>query len=449
MASKSLSGSLPDLTSFSYLTYIDLSDNEYTGHIPASWDPLGGLNYINLSGNNLTGFAPSSWIDQPNTNFAWDSLPGTFSNVVAAKNADGHLQTFSYSAEINTFYQSTQNSIYWIGPDGFGTHANIQQVHVTQSVNGQLEVFSVTNEETGLGESGGNFYHYSQMGINAWIFAAENPTGGFGGWAFDCVTARDNQGRVHLFGIGGENVEKIVFWAYQSTANTDDWNTWQLLNGGGGGEINRIAAAKNGEGKIELWGITTTGLTKIIQTGSTNWGGWTTDYAVTGCTAIKAVTLFDGSVFLMILCNGSLGVKLDGTWHWIATNVQSFEAVLDSGDSIVYIVILDSTHVLKYARMRDGSIQQGLVVISGQELTKFSALLRSDGLLEIFGVNGNSAIYYTSQSAIVLDQNCLSSQENQKDCVEPHSTSTTSAQTTIETTVLQTTRPQTTVETTP
>ena len=62
----SLSGSLPDLSSFTYLLFIDLGDNDFTGEM---WD-LGGssgdlsvfstLHVLDVSGNRLTGEIPGS-----------------------------------------------------------------------------------------------------------------------------------------------------------------------------------------------------------------------------------------------------------------------------------------------------------------------------------------------------------------------------------------------------
>ncbi|KAI9344092.1 hypothetical protein BDR26DRAFT_227753 [Obelidium mucronatum] len=68
LASRGLTGRLPDLSRLTALTSVDLRNNSYSGDIPTRWAAFGaGLAYLNLEGNSLTGTAsigfPSHFID--------------------------------------------------------------------------------------------------------------------------------------------------------------------------------------------------------------------------------------------------------------------------------------------------------------------------------------------------------------------------------------------------
>ncbi|KAI9337808.1 hypothetical protein BDR26DRAFT_449503 [Obelidium mucronatum] len=421
LPAKNLTGALPaDLSLLNRLTYLDLSNNTFNGSIPSSWSVLGSLSYLNLQNNNLTGAVPPSWQGQKD-NFAWSSLTGLFSNVAAAKNADGRLQVFAYTANnINTLSQLSANSFNWTtnGTYTFGK-TNISELIVAYSDNGRIDVFSVRNESVGwLGLYGGTVYHHAQGSPNNLTFV-ESPVGGLGasaaGWKRAIVATLNYQNRLELFGIGGTIDTRKVDSLAQTVINGNNFTAWSGMTNSmtGGNHVFQVSAARNGDNLLEVWVCSLYGLFKTVQNSTY---GWTSNWTVINSWGdLSSVTLIkDGNGSVVPFIYSKNNALYYGTkFQTLSYYVKQFQPIL-SPNNVLYVFLTTTSNELKYMTRQSNNVWSNATTIMGKSLSSFSVVFRSDGLWQLFGVNGTSNIHHTTQSAILVDQNCLSGPPNQK-----------------------------------
>ncbi|KAI9338814.1 hypothetical protein BDR26DRAFT_406347 [Obelidium mucronatum] len=398
MPSLGLSGTLPDLSSLVSLTYLDLHNNSFEGEIPASWSSLAPLSYLNLQGNNLVGLVPD-WITTSNA-FVWGSLSGNFQNVAAGKNADGRLQIFSYtSTTIETFHQLTPNNFSWSSNAySFGSLSRSPcNVVVGQSRNGKFEIFTILNETLFRGMSGGNVYHYSQTSANGLTFSGANPSIGFTGWtSCKSVAASDSGGKVHFIGVSGPGTTKPVKEVVQKSVNADDW--FPLIAAGYSANIDHVACALNGLGKLEIWGFGTSGLKNMTQTGSVWPSGaqsWTTT-SVGGrsFTKIYAFREPSGEVNILLITESNQ-LLYTNSFTSLAGSVKSAKPILNPSNTTLYLFMLTTSNTVKFMTKTSARWSRA-TEIPGRELTAFDVVFRSDGKWHLFGVNGTGPIHHAT-----------------------------------------------------
>ncbi|KAI9344695.1 hypothetical protein BDR26DRAFT_1005957, partial [Obelidium mucronatum] len=417
MPAQGLTGELPELSAFTALTYLDLQNNQYTGNIPDSWSSLGPFNYLNLKGNNLTGFVPSQWTSPDE--YSWGTLTGNYSNVVAAMNTDGRVQVFSYtSTRIESMSQTTPNNFTWTasGSLKFGTRTPICNVMIAPRLDGILEVFSVVNMSvSNTGIAGGSSYHYSQSSTTP--FASEDT---FVNWVgCDSAVARDSTGKLHFMGLGGTTAASRILREIKQTAvNTNAWSSWSTIaSGGGPNTLNQVSSVLNGQ-LLEVWGVGLGGMRKIVQATAATWGSastWVTVSSRVDLAQIRVIRASNGTVVpFTITVTGDL---LYGTsFVQMDTSVQSMQPIFNPAYDILYLFYGTNNNIVKF-RTLDADVWSNPTTVSGQNITKFSVVFRSDGLWQLFGVNGKGPIYFTSPSQVFVEGNCFSSLSSQRYCL--------------------------------
>ncbi|KAI9344095.1 hypothetical protein BDR26DRAFT_228060 [Obelidium mucronatum] len=284
LASRGLTGSLPDLTSLTALTSVDMRNNGYTGDIPSHWATLGaGLVYLNLDGNNLTGTVPNEWLD--GVDYTWRNIPGKASQITPAQNYDDKtLQIFYHnSSGLFTNYQTTANAVDWTGHQQINSHSSIISNAVSYDENNNLQVF----------ESSGNVFRYTKSGG---VYNIAAPISGFGGVNTEIVTVATSNGINYLFSI---NVRTQIM---ESHFENGVWSTPALLNGGGGGGAIGIAAARGDNSGVEVWTVVSGELKRcFLGMGSSQWSSWTTDRQRSDITNVYAFQVLSESVGTLVL----------------------------------------------------------------------------------------------------------------------------------------------------
>ncbi|KAI9327680.1 hypothetical protein BDR26DRAFT_923785 [Obelidium mucronatum] len=415
MPAQGLTGELPDLSAFTALTYLDLENNQYTGNIPDSWSSLGPFNYLNLKGNNLTGFVPSQWTSSDK--YSWGTLTGYYSNVVAAMNSDGCVQVFSYTfTKIESMSQTTPNNFTWTasGSLNFGTRTPICNVVVAPRLDGKLEVFSIIETSSTTAISGGPSYHYSQSSTTP--FSSEDP---FGGWVgCDAVVVRDSSGKLHFMGLGGSATSRILREIKQTAANTNTWSGWSTIaSGGGPNTLKQVSSVLNGQ-LLEVWGVGSGGMKKVVQASETAWGSgstWVTVSSRVDLAQIRVIRTLNGTVIpFTITVTGDL---LYGTsFVRMDTSIQSMQPIFNPAYDTLYLFYGTTSNIVKF-RTLDADVWSNPTTVSGQNITNFSVVFRNDGLWQLFGVKGKGPIYFTSPSQIFVEGNCFASLSSQRYCL--------------------------------
>ncbi|KAI9343110.1 hypothetical protein BDR26DRAFT_248790 [Obelidium mucronatum] len=383
--SQDLTGALPDLSQLGNLTYIDLSNNQYIGHIPASWNRFGSLNYLNLQGNYLNGSVPNSWTGQSD-NYAWDSFPGNNYYYNVAQNPDGRVQLFfpRSTQGLDVISQVTPNSFAWTQRDAhvFGNQTRIVEIATAKRANNQTEILTVIGERRYMNFfNGGASFVYPQMGVNSLDYQNDSTTpgtSGLGEWITGVTSATDSLGRIHWFGVDAERENGKVHESVQSAPNSDTWSLWTVVPGSEQ-HVEAISAVINDNGMIELFACNTlsgAGVKKLVQTSASTWSStWTT---VATYSALKTFQ----------------AIKDTNVW---ATPVSSFQAIFDNQNRLY--VFVTQNRVLKYKMRHSNGTWSDLVEVTGSDLNYLKVILRSDGLWQIFG-RYYSTLKYVSPSSM-------------------------------------------------
>lgn len=192
-------------------------------------------------GANSTSW--SSWNYLPNPT----SSVGISPSIVVKQEADGHLTLFGIGTDGHLYYTSEANNSYgwtptWTNLQGnLSTHAGSLTVGRNQS--GTLDVFVL--------DSSGQAWHNYQLSPNNdntsnWSSWSKQ---GLGGTFTSIIAAKEQNGKLDVFGLGTDN---HIWNDIQTSAGSEtSWTTWNNI----GGNIQSFSVGTNQDGRLEIFAI--------------------------------------------------------------------------------------------------------------------------------------------------------------------------------------------------
>lgn len=173
-------------------------------------------------------------------------------------NADGRLEIFILCQDRAIWHQWQDGEGSWSDWDSLG--GSFSRFCVEANRDGRLEVFGVNVE-------GSSVAHRYQEG-NGWADWAD-----IGASTAELVCAKNNDGRLELFATDRGDDRPIHAWQRSSAG----WTGWQHLGSGDIPRLTELAIAPNGNGLLEVFGISKVNGSAMhcYQTGN-GWSNWQT-----------------------------------------------------------------------------------------------------------------------------------------------------------------------------
>jgi hypothetical protein len=247
---------------------------------------------------------------------SWTSLGGALvaGSPVAGAQQDGRVAVFGYSAG------PIDRQLTWItedpgAPSGWSGWTDLSSppgqslgaMTVSRNADGRLQVFS----RLGLMSTGVVWSIAQQVADSAtwdsWTSLGA-PPGGVS--AHLLVSVQNADGRLELFALG-QAAE--VWHTWQDAPSSGTWSAWESLGRPTGASIIRLAAGKNLDGRLELFGLSSDGeLWNIWQLApNSGWSSWDARGAPIGTTlgALAVGENADGRLEVFAISDG------DALWH--------------------------------------------------------------------------------------------------------------------------------------
>ncbi|KAI9338825.1 hypothetical protein BDR26DRAFT_406674 [Obelidium mucronatum] len=408
-----LSGPLPDLTTLTMLTYIDLSSNRFTGPIPSSWYSYGNLTGLNIGYNYLTGQAPASWSNRPQT-YQWDlySILGSYNEFTVFTRS---YVTRVFGTTETGVYMAAQSNIAWSSPVSVITQGNI--LEITRET---TDLYLVLSDSINtINEYGGNSFLYTTMNYGYNKYTVSGPSGGFSSWIRHISVEIDRSYIIHITGIGGDSVNKNL---RRKSLRSGTWTSWVDLCGGSSGSIKDFATFF-AENYNVVWTVGDAGLRKCTMSNSDPSGSWET---ISTDPNLVQIEVFGGYSIITLSSNGSLIYE---NTNILASSVKQFRLaqLQSSGTQLVY---LSTSGEIKY-RWIDGS--SGFIDAAGitePKVTSFQVEVLPNGDWLLFGLTETGTIGVAmAPQEIDVSVNCLTGnngQRNAAQCRTSSSSTTTS-----------------------
>jgi hypothetical protein len=210
----------------------------------------GRLQVFVVGTNNQLYYKTQSAPNSDTWSTAWTSLGGGIkadTSPAVARNNDGRLQVFVVGTNNQLYYktQSSPNSDTWSTAWtslGGGLRANTDPIGIANN-DGRLQVFVVgTNNQ---------LYYKTQSAPNSdtWSTAWTSLGGGIKADTSPAV-ARNNDGRLQVFGVGNNNA---LYYKTQTAAGSNTWSTSWTSLGGGLRDNTNPAVVPNTNGRLEAF----------------------------------------------------------------------------------------------------------------------------------------------------------------------------------------------------
>jgi hypothetical protein len=222
----------------------------------ANTDPIGianndgRLQVFVVGTNNQLYYKTQSAPNSDTWSTAWTSLGGGIkadTSPAVARNNDGRLQVFIVGTNNQLQYRaqtaagSSTWSTTWTSLGG-GLRANTDPIGIANN-DGRLQVFVVgTNNQ---------LYYKTQSAPNSntWATAWTSLGGGIKADTSPAV-ARNNDGRLQVFGVGNNNA---LYYKTQTAAGSNTWSTSWTSLGGGLRDNTNPAVVPNTNGRLEAF----------------------------------------------------------------------------------------------------------------------------------------------------------------------------------------------------
>ncbi len=212
----------------------------------------GRLQVFVVGTNNQLYFKTQSTPNSDTWSTAWTSLGGGVkadTSPAVARNSDGRLQVFVIGTNNQLYYktQSAPNSNTWSTAWtslGGGIIADTSPA-VTRNNDGRLQVFIVgTNNQL-------QYRAQTAAGSSTWSQTWTSLGGGLRANT-DPIGIANNDGRLQVFVVGTNNQ---LYYKTQSAPNSNTWSTTWTSLGGGVKADTSAAVARNNDGRLQVFGV--------------------------------------------------------------------------------------------------------------------------------------------------------------------------------------------------